>query len=122
MRIVLVCGGRGYDHAGLVDRCLDRLHAEREITILVHGGADGADTLAGRWARGAGVREEPFPILPGEGGFRRNERMLAASEPDLVVHFPGRRGTADMVHRAREAGVPVVGGLEVVETELELPF
>lgn len=41
-----------------------------------------------------------------------NAAMLAHAKPDLVVAFPGARGTADMVRRARAAGVRVV---EVVE-------
>jgi hypothetical protein len=36
---------------------------------------------------------------------------LRKGKPDLVIAFPGGRGTADMVARARKAGVPV----EVVE-------
>ena len=38
----------------------------------------------------------------------RNARMLAEGKPDLVVAFPGGRGTADMVAQARKAGVRVV--------------
>jgi hypothetical protein len=37
----------------------------------------------------------------------RNQRMLDEVKPELVVAFPGGRGTADMVRRAREAGVNV---------------
>lgn len=38
----------------------------------------------------------------------RNRRMLLEGMPDLVVAFPGGRGTADMVRRARAAGIEVV--------------
>jgi UDP-N-acetylmuramoylalanine-D-glutamate ligase len=34
--------------------------------------------------------------------------MLDVGKPDLVVAFPGGRGTADMVRRAKEAGVEVI--------------
>jgi hypothetical protein len=37
----------------------------------------------------------------------RNQRMLDEGKPDLVVAFPGGRGTADMIRRAERAGVPV---------------
>jgi hypothetical protein len=37
----------------------------------------------------------------------RNQRMLDEHKPDLVVAFPGGRGTADMVRRARKSGVEV---------------
>lgn len=34
--------------------------------------------------------------------------MLDLAKPDVVVAFKGGRGTADMVRRAREAGVKVI--------------
>jgi hypothetical protein len=34
--------------------------------------------------------------------------MLDEFRPDVVLAFPGGRGTADMVHRAIAAGVRVV--------------
>jgi hypothetical protein len=34
--------------------------------------------------------------------------MLDDGKPELVVAFPGGRGTADMMRRAREAGVEVI--------------
>jgi predicted Rossmann-fold nucleotide-binding protein len=33
--------------------------------------------------------------------------MLSEGKPDLVIAFPGGRGTADMIRQAKEAGVPV---------------
>lgn len=38
----------------------------------------------------------------------RNQRMLDEGKPDVVLAFPGGKGTADMVARARKAGVRVV--------------
>ena len=37
----------------------------------------------------------------------RNQAMLVKGKPDLVLAFPGGRGTADMVNRARVSKVPV---------------
>lgn len=34
--------------------------------------------------------------------------MLDEGKPDLVVVFPGGTGTADMVRRAKKAGVEVI--------------
>jgi len=39
--------------------------------------------------------------------------MLDEGRPTLVVEFPGGRGTADLIRRARSAGVEVI---EVGET------
>jgi ABC-type Fe3+-hydroxamate transport system substrate-binding protein len=33
--------------------------------------------------------------------------MIEEGKPDLVVAFPGGRGTADMVAKAEAAGIPV---------------
>jgi hypothetical protein len=38
----------------------------------------------------------------------RNQQILVEGKPDLVVAFQGGRGTANMVSRAQQAGVPVV--------------
>lgn len=37
----------------------------------------------------------------------RNSVMLSVGKPDLVIAFPGGRGTADMVRKAKAKGVPV---------------
>lgn len=38
----------------------------------------------------------------------RNQLMLDDFKPDLVVAFPGGKGTADMVKKAQDAGVTVI--------------
>ena len=40
-------------------------------------------------------------------GHIRNQVMLDKGKPDVVVAFPGGRGTADMVRRAEGAGIEV---------------
>jgi hypothetical protein len=80
------------------------------VTTVVHGGAKGADALAGRWADAREVNTEVFYADWARGkraGPERNQRMLD-SKPDLVVAFPGGRGTADMVRRAKAAGIEVI--------------
>jgi len=43
-----------------------------------------------------------------KAGPLRNQRMIDEGRPDLVVAFPGGKGTADMVRRAEAAGVKVL--------------
>lgn len=115
MTRILVTGGRNYANVRLLTRTLDDLAQHRAIAVIIHGNAPGADSLAAEWARLAHVPVEAYPAdwRRGKGaGPERNARMLAEGKPDLVVAFPGGRGTADMVRRARAAGVRVV---EVVE-------
>lgn len=84
------------------------------IRKLVHGAARGADSLASEWARSRGVLEIPCPAqwdLHGRrAGILRNQQMLNQETIDLVVAFPGGRGTADMTRRAWKAGITVVYG------------
>lgn len=108
---VIVCGGRDFDNVAFVWTCLDRLHAETPITALMQGGARGVDSLARDWARTKPeiqrfVCKADWEKHGREAGPIRNARMLEW-KPDLVVAFPGGRGTADMVRQAKAAGVPV---------------
>ena len=113
---VIVCGGRDFDDAALLEHTLNRLHSERGIRVIIHGAARGADSLAGAWARtriASGPIEEIACPANWErdgkaAGPIRNQYMLATHKPDLVVAFSGGRGTADMVRRARAAGIEVI--------------
>lgn len=106
--VVLVTGGRDY---------LDFLSVEAAMTslpltptLVIHGGAKGADSLAGRWARECGVHTASVPALWGDhgkaAGHIRNRIMLGLC-PDYCVAFPGGKGTEGMVSLCEAAGVPV---------------
>ncbi len=104
---VIVCGGRDYADRDAIEAELRSLPPD---AVIVHGGAQGADNLAGAVARSLGLRAEVHPAEWGRygkaAGPRRNAEMLAAGA-DLVLAFPGGKGTADMVAKARAAGVPL---------------
>lgn len=124
---VLVCGGRQFANPNVgkpaaevfEETCqlvsaLDALHEEpgHAITCIIHGCAPGADTAAANWAGDRGVAIEPYRAdwrhYGAAAGPMRNAKMLAQGCPDLVVAFPGNRGTADMVRRAKHAGIRVI--------------
>jgi len=108
---VLVCGGRDYDDRDQLFRVLDAAHQANPIICLIHGAARGADTLAEQWAIFRDVLIESYPAQWRDGkkaGPIRNQKMIDDGRPHIVIAFPGGIGTADMVHRAEEAGVPVV--------------
>lgn len=108
---VLVCGGREYSNSARVFEVLGSLHAKRAITEIIEGGALGADRLAKTWAQHANVPIRTFPASWGrygkQAGYVRNQQMLDVGKPDIVVAFPGGRGTLDMKRRARDV-VPVL--------------
>ena len=103
----IVCGGRNYwrhDHAF---EALDQINPHE----IVCGGASGADAMAVQWAR---QRDRVLHLYPAKwktlgrkAGPIRNQEMLDNEMPNLVIAFPGGRGTADMVSRAEKAGVEV---------------
>jgi YspA, cpYpsA-related SLOG family len=57
---VLVCGGRNFENRAMLYATLDRLHAARGFTVVIAGGARGADTLAVEWAKGREVMVEVY--------------------------------------------------------------
>lgn len=112
MKRVLVCGGRDYRDAKHVRRVLDGLRIEHGPLTIIEGGAGGADACASEWAHLRGFDNLTFradwTAHGRAAGPIRNQKMIEEGKPDLVVAFPGGSGTADMVRRARAAGVPVI--------------
>lgn len=110
---VLVCGGRDFKDTTFVVNTLFRLEEEHgDFTEVIHGGAPGADSEAGVFARLRHAKEIVFRANWKKHGKAagpiRNQRMLDEGKPDLVVAFPGGRGTASMVRIAKGAGVRVI--------------
>ena len=112
---LLVCGGRNYDGDkawGHVKEVLDGIHCRRMLTAIIEGGASGADSLARTWAYMNRVACITVPADWAEHGKAagpiRNQQMIDLHKPDVVVAFPGGRGTADMVRRAVAARIGVI--------------
>lgn len=107
---VLVCGGRTFKDFTYVAFVLYALRLNKD-DVIITGGAKGADALASKYAKEQGIPEEVYPAewdKYGHGaGPVRNHRMLKESKPDVVIAFPGGRGTAHMMHIAHKAGIPV---------------
>lgn len=108
---VLVCGGRDFENKMFIFDYLDDFHSTRPIEVLIEGAAKGADELAGTWADMRGVQHLSFPAnwnkYRAAAGPIRNKQMLDEGKPDIVVAFPGGKGTANMVEQASSYGVPV---------------
>jgi predicted Rossmann-fold nucleotide-binding protein len=108
--LVLVCGGRDFKDFKTVARVLAQCLPHRPTHVLT-GGCRGADKLAQQWALIADIPSSTYAAdwdrYGKSAGPRRNQAMLDDCHPDLVVAFPGGRGTADMVRRAKIEGVPV---------------
>jgi hypothetical protein len=96
MTRVLVCGGRDYRDRGAVYAALDSLHAEHRFSMVIAGGARGADALAADWARDRGIPTEIYMAdwehFGRKAGPFRNGRMLAEASPISSWRFRAARG------------------------------
>lgn len=112
MTRVLVCGGRDFNDPSFIFRHLVGQHARRSITAVIEGGAPGVDKFARMWAEGQGIEvvtwRADWKTHGKAAGPIRNAEMLRFGKPDLVIAFPGGKGTANMVAQARAAGVKVI--------------
>ena len=107
----LVCGGRDWSDTSAIFSALDGAREALGVTEIIHGGAPGADQIAGRWAK---QRDVPCTVYPANwlvdgkaAGPIRNQRMLDEGKPNMVLAFAGGKGTADMVRRAVNAALKV---------------
>ena len=105
---VLVCGGRDWRDKGAVWRVL----AQLQPSVIIEGGCRGPDTMAFQYGRDNCIPVETHCANWKQFGRRagpiRNQEMIDKGKPDLVVACPGGRGTADMVSRAKAAGIRVI--------------
>lgn len=111
MTRILVCGGQKYQNADRIFQVLDRAVQNLGMTVMIHGGAKGADSIADGWARLHGIEVIAFQAEWDRFGKTaepiRNAKMLSEGKPDCVIAFPGSWGTDDMIRKAHEAGVKV---------------
>lgn len=121
--IVILCGDRNWTDPGPIERLIATFPAG-EATILITGGARGADSLAWELARKAGHRnvrmDAPWDAYGTRAGPIRNQWMLdilsglwdVDGEAAVHVHafhdnIASSKGTADMLGRARRASIPI---------------
>lgn len=119
---LLVTGSRAWIDKPTIEAHLRALHHCEPLTVVIHGAARGADTMAGDVAYDLGVpqlsleadwgaHKSIFPDIPNPAGHIRNQRMLDEGEPDRCLAFSFTDqvsgGTLDMLNRARDAGLPV---------------
>ena len=109
----LVCGGRDFTNQQMFDAAMsDLVHQLGMPEKIVHGGARGADQMAGGWAGHHAidifVEHADWQTHGRSAGPMRNQKMIDAHKPDYVIAFPGGRGTADMISRAKAAHIDVI--------------
>lgn len=106
-----MCGDRKYKRYSAILHELSKYDAA--TTLIIHGCAQGADTLAGVAAKKLGMRVAEYPAdwrqYGKAAGPKRNKLMLDDGRPDLVLAFHDSiatsKGTANMLRQAEIAGV-----------------
>lgn len=110
----IICGGRDFSDEQMFNNAMaDILQLRGCPRLVVHGGACGVDALADAWATRMAITlsmEAADWALHGKAaGPIRNQKMLEKYKPNVVIAFPGGKGTADMVRRGHAAeGVDVI--------------
>lgn len=128
---VLVCGGRDFgltrEEHNFIFSVLDDEFQKRGWLLgdtndstygwlpnvhIISGEANGVDSVATDYAVVNWTGYSGYPANWDRDGKAagpiRNQQMLDEGKPDLVIAFPGGKGTADMVRRAKLAGVEVI--------------
>ncbi len=108
---MLICGSRNWDDWKAIR---ERMRGLPRGSIIIQGGARGADRMAADIARGLEMEVREYPArwetYGRSAGPIRNQQMLDEERPDLVMAFADdlatSKGTKDMVERARKAGIP----------------
>lgn len=109
---ILCCGDRNWKNWSLVRKTLASCGP---TTIIIHGGARGADKMCGWMAKQLGFEVREYPAhwaRDGKtAGHIRNRHMFDSELPELVFAFhndlANSKGTKDMVQYARSKGCPV---------------
>lgn len=107
----LVCGGRDYADKEFLFSSLTHCKKWWNLTTIIHGGAKGADSLAGDWAEQEKLNiiviKANWDLYGKSAGMIRNKQMLEL-KPNVVIAFDGGAGTENMITISRKAGVPVL--------------
>lgn len=108
---ILICGSRDWTEKSLIYHAISEALKHGAIEII-HGGARGADSIAGQIAETLKIPVRVFPAQWDKygkaAGFRRNIEMLnQLDQDDMVLAFQlnGSRGTQLTINEARKRGI-----------------
>lgn len=117
MNVLIVCGGRDFCDTGFEKDCIEqtitKFKLQKNNTVIMSGGARGADTIALEWARANEWNAMRVPAkwndMGKSAGMARNiemlelaVRMYAEDSQVIVLAMPGGVGTSGMVSYAKK--------------------
>lgn len=108
---VIIAGGRDFNNYDLLEEKCDFYFSERLPSLIIVGGADGADDLGLKYAFCKSydfkIIRASWDILGKAAGMIRNQQMLQEADA-LVAFWDGKSpGTRNMIEIAQAKGIPV---------------
>ena len=115
MQRILICGDRHWTNFQLILETLAEENQREPVETVIHGAAQGADTLGGYAAERMGNPVLSFPADWRKHGRAagpiRNRTQLTEGRPTLGLAFhdflENSKGTKNMVSILWQAGIPV---------------
>lgn len=109
--IFAVTGDGSYDDQNVVHREMSRYVSPPDCsTLVIEGGATGADFLVRNWCKRNGIHCATIPALwksYGRASGPTRNGVILMLRPKFVLAFPGGKGTEDMCRQAEAAGIEV---------------
>lgn len=116
MTKVLITGDREWTDKKAIEEIINLVSDDNNLNYLIaiiHGGARGADTIAGEYAKSLGLkvieRKANWKKYGKAAGPMRNSKMLKL-KPDICFGFhndiKNSKGTRGMLKKAKKAGIP----------------
>jgi hypothetical protein len=106
MRVAVV-GSRGFSDYRFLAEVLDH----HSVSAIVSGGAEGADSLAGEYAKSRGLELQCFFPDYAKYGKRaplvRNSSIVGSAQACVAFWNGASRGTSYTIELARKVGIPV---------------
>ena len=105
---VAVIGSRDFDNLDLINETLSKFKSE--ITLVVSGGAKGADAMAELWAKSNGI--ETLIFLPDwskfgrSAGVVRNQDIIKSCDLCIAFWDGKSKGTASGIRLCKKYGKP----------------
>lgn len=108
---VVICGSRGFSDMALLRKKMCAFLSQWGDVVIISGAARGADALGELFADEMGFDVIRFPAEWSKygraAGVLRNDVMCSVADAVVCFWDGVSRGSADMIRRAADKGVPV---------------
>ena len=110
--ILIICGDRYWTDWNTINTVIAAVPKD---STIIHGGANGVDTMAGVTARHSGLTVIPVTAKwkqygRSAGPIRNSEMLKYCPDVVLAIHnnLSSSKGTANMIKQATDAEVPII--------------